>query len=273
MVNMKNIEVIKSRENKKVKEIIKLNDKKYRKKYQKYYIEGIKLVKEAFKYNDFNILEIFISEKVKSEEKISEIISMATKKDIKIIYTTHDIIEKISEQKNAEGVIAIINIPQNISKEEITEKNFTILENISDPGNLGTILRTYSALGIKEIGITKESVDPFSPKVLRASMGAIFKIKIHIIEDILETLDYFEKEGYNVYLTDMDGENIYKKEFKKEEKNIIIFGNEANGISSKLKNKFKNKLKIPMKDTTESLNISISASVIAYEMYRKGEYN
>lgn len=290
---------ITSKKNNSVVEAFKLNEKKYREEYGKYIAEGKKLLEEAILYNSENILELYILEKLLEEENIKKLIENLKDKNrnAKIIIATEEIIEKISKQKNPEGIIIILKKYEEKKLEDIKTENdnkkdkircIPVFENISDPNNLGAILRVVSSLGIKEIiTIGDQNVDRYSPKVLRSSMGGFFKVGI-IESDIYEIINNFKKiyksddeKNYEIVYTEMFGENLYQFSEKiKQEKNkkngfkniLIIFGNEANGVTNLIKENVEKAITIPMENTTESLNLATSVSIILYELNRVIKY-
>ena len=290
---------ITSKKNNSVVEAFKLNEKKYREEYGKYIAEGKKLLEEAILYNSENILEIYILEKLLEEENIKKLIENLKDKNrnAKIIIATEEIIEKISKQKNPEGIIIILKKYEEKKLEDIKSENdnkkdkircIPVFENISNPNNLGAILRVVSSLGIKEIiTIGDQNVDIYSPKVLRSSMGGFFKVSI-IESDIYEVINNFQKiyksddeKNYEIVYTEMLGENLYQFSEKiKREKNkkngfkniLIIFGNEANGVTNLVKENVEKAITIPMENTTESLNLATSVSIILYELNRVIKY-
>lgn len=290
---------ITSKKNNGVVEAFKLNEKKYREEYGRYIAEGKKLLEEAILYNSENILEVYILEKLLEEESIKKLIENLNEKNnnAKIILATEEIIVKISKQKNPEGIIIILKKYKEKKIEDIEKikgsENYNIrcipvFENISDPNNLGAILRVVSSLGLKEIiTIGDENVDMYSPKVLRASMGGFFKVDI-IRSDINEIVNNFKKidksdneKSYEIVYTDMFGENLYQfsEKIKREKNNqngfkniLIIFGNEANGVTNLVKENVEKAITIPMEDTTESLNLATSVSIILYELNRVIKY-
>ncbi len=290
---------ITSKNNNGVVEAFKLNEKKYREEYGKYIAEGKKLLEEAILYNSENILEVYILEKLIEEENIKKLIENLKDKNrnAKIIIATEEIIEKISKQKNPEGIIIILKKYEEKKLEDIKTENdnkkdkircIPVFENISNPNNLGAILRVVSSLGIKEIiTIGDQNVDIYSPKVLRSSMGGFFKVGI-IESDIYEIINNFKKiyksddeKNYEIVYTDMFGENLYQFSEKiKQEKNkkngvkniLIIFGNEANGVTNLIKENVEKAITIPMENTTESLNLATSVSIILYELNRVIKY-
>lgn len=290
---------ITSKKNNSVVEAFKLNEKKYREEYGKYIAEGKKLLEEAILYNSENILEVYILEKLIEEENIKKLIEnlKGKNRNAKIIIATEEIIEKISKQKNPEGIIIILKKYEEKKLEDIKTENdnkkdkircIPVFENISNPNNLGAILRVVSSLGIKEIiTIGDQNVDIYSPKVLRSSMGGFFKVGI-IESDIYEIINNFKKiyksddeKNYEIVYTEMFGENLYQFSEKiKQEKNkkngfkniLIIFGNEANGVTNLIKENVEKAITIPMENTTESLNLATSVSIILYELNRVIKY-
>lgn len=291
--------IITSKKNTGVIEAFKLNEKKYREEYGKYIAEGKKLFEEAILYNSENILEVYILSKLLEEENFKKLIVNLKEKNnnVRIIIATEDVISKISKQKNPEGIITIIKKYEEkklkyIKKENDNNKDnikcIPVFENISDPNNLGAILRVVSSLGIKEIiTIGDQNVDRYSPKVLRSSMGGFFKVDI-IKSDIYEIVNNFknldkgdEEKCCEVVYTDMFGENLYQfsEKIKNEKSNqnglkniLIIFGNEANGVTNLVKENIEKSITIPMVNTTESLNLATSVSIILYELNRAINY-
>jgi TrmH family RNA methyltransferase len=145
------------------------------------------------------------------------------------------------------------------------------LENINDPGNLGTIIRIADWFGIENIFCSKESVDMYNPKVVQASMGAIYRTKIHYVDSVKFLTDIKSLENFNIYGTFLEGNNIYKEDLDKN--GLIIMGSESHGISNTISSFINKKLFIPnypiMKKTSESLNISTATSIVCSEFRRR----
>ena len=294
---MKIEEIITSINNKKIIETSKLKNKKERYENREYIVEGIKIAYEYIKSRGIEeIIQVYIKEelynqyisgKIRSKkEQIEYIFDMLTDSEkAKIYLLKENAYNKITNDANPEGIILRVKMSEN-NFEVIKAKKYNIkeehewlnngvkivFENISDPGNLGTIIRTAVAVGLDRIYISTNSVDIYSHKVIRASAGMIFKIEIieNKIEDILESL---VSQGFNPVKTTMKGENLYtfieEKVEKGKGKIAVFFGNEANGISEYLENNITESLSIPMENGTESLNLGISFSVIIYELYRR----
>lgn len=282
-------EIITSINNKKIIETNKLKNKKERYEKKEYLVEGIKNVYEYIRYKRTEeIIHVYIKEelyneyisgKIKSKkEQISYIFEIIEENEnIKIYLLKENVYNKITNDTNPEGIIIKVKLTENkvnwlnITKNEFNQNIKMVFENISDPGNLGTIIRTAVAVGLDTIYISKNSVDIYSHKVIRASAGMIFKINI-IQDDIEKILETFKNEKFSLVKTIMNGENLYtfaeENVQKKKEKIAIFFGNEANGISDYLKENISKSLSIPMEKETESLNLGVSFSVIIYELYR-----
>ena len=287
---MKIDEIITSINNQKIIETNKLKNKKERYEKKEYLIEGIKNVYEYIRHKKINeIIHVYIKEELYNEyilgkirskkEQISYIFEKLEEyKNIRIYLLKENVYNKITNDINPEGIMFRVKMDNEISdirdseKEDCFNKNIRIVfENISDPGNLGTIIRTAVAVGLDKIYISTNSVDIYSHKVIRASAGMIFRINI-IEKPIEEIVEGLIKEEYNLIKTKMNGENLYtfteENVQKGKEKTAIFFGNEANGISNYLDKNIMKSICIPMHRDTESLNLGVSFSVIIYELYR-----
>lgn len=248
--------------NDKFKYYTKLKQKKYREENKQFLIEGIHLIEECLKskYYKKNIQKIFIRKDFSEEKVINKI------KNIETEFLKTPEFDKISETENSQGIIGVVDIPDNLPFE--SSEIICALDNINDPGNLGTILRTCWWFGIENVFIGTDSVDLFNSKVIRASQGAIFNLHIKNRIDLSEELNNHYSKGYEVLLADLSAENtISKFNFQKEKKYIIVFGNEANGISKEIKSiQHYKKIKIEAYSKCESLNVASSAAIILYEI-------
>ena len=141
------------------------------------------------------------------------------------------------------------------------------LDDVQDPGNLGTILRTADSIGLTQILVSKGTADAYNPKVVRSTMGAIFRVKIIECEDLKQTLKEIKKNKFRVVVSSLQTENtIYDINYYKK---VIIIGNEANGVEPEIQNLADEKVKIPMLGKTESLNASVATGIILYEYVRQ----
>jgi len=159
----------------------------------------------------------------------------------------------------------------NFLKNEIEQSLSILLDQINDPGNLGTIIRIADWFGINNIFCTPDSVELYNPKVVQSSMGAIFRVKVHYVDFNSLLSEYSKLDGFNIYGTFLEGETIYKENLG--EKGFIIMGSESHGISDHWKSFISNKLFIPNfpteTKTSESLNISVATAIVCSEFRRK----
>ena len=256
---------ITSKENRLIKHIIKLKEKKYRKEYNEYIIEGVKIVQEAIQENA-KIKQIIISEYAINTDLLQNHLKEELQK-IDYIQVPQNIFKLISEVEKPQGVLAVIEKERINENIDLNQDIILALDDLQDPGNLGTIIRTLDSVGLKQILISKGTTDPYNPKVIRSTMGAIFRVKIIECEDLKETLKKLQENNFKVMVTDL---NTDKSMYDiKLQKNVIVVGNEANGVSEEIKNLADTKVIIPMFGKTESLNASVATGVILYEYVRQ----
>ena len=256
--------VITSKDNEFVKHVKKLKEKKYRDETEEYIIEGIKLIEEAFNENA-KIKKIIICDDSNLEGDIYESIKyeIASKE---CIYVSAKVFEYISDVKTPQGIMAIIEKNSKESEIKFDDDLILVLDNIQDPGNMGTILRTADSLNLKQVIISKGSCDIYSPKVVRSTMGAIFRIRIIESEDLVKTLKELKKHKIKVVSTALDTDkSMYDIDYKKT---AIVIGNEANGVSKEIQELSDTRIRIPMIGKTESLNASVATAVVLYEAMR-----
>ena len=247
--------IITSKDNEIIKNIKKLKEKKYR--LDTYIVEGIKMVKEAISENQ-EIELIAIREDFK--------IDFDTKK-IKIVTISNKIFNDISDVKTPQGILAVIKKNQN-NQIETNSDYILALDSLQDPGNMGTIIRTADSANINQIIINKTTVDPYSPKVIRSTMGAIYRTNIIEVEDLKATLKEMKSKGFQIITTDLKAtQSIYDINYNN--KIVVVIGNEANGVSQEILQTADKKVIIPMLGKTESLNASIAASIMIYEYVRQ----
>ena len=183
------------------------------------------------------------------------------------IYVTENILKTMSDVNAPQGIMAIIGRNNKEKDIDYSQDIIVALDDIQDPGNLGTILRTADSVNLKQIIVTKTTADSYNPKVVRSTMGAILRIKIIETNSLVNTLKEAKKNKFKVVATSLDTENsIYDIDFYKK---IIVIGNEANGVSKEIQDMADEKAKIPMLGRTESLNASVAAGVVMYEYVRQ----
>ena len=168
-------------------------------------------------------------------------------------------VKGVSDSINNQGIIAVINIPKN--NEDYLSNHQLILDSISDPGNLGNLIRTADWFGLKNIYLSENSIDPYNPKVIRSSMGAHFYINIIQI-NIIKHIEILKKNNFVIIGADIMGENLYDWNIPK--KWAIVLGNEAHGISKSLRSLITTTVTIPGVKGMESLNVSVAGGILLH---------
>jgi len=239
-----------------------LGIKKYRQKYLKYLAEGEKicleiihasteLIDTLYCLEDFHVRHVAILE----NKAINY--SVISKKEL----------QKISQLKHPNNSLIVLNMPESgLNQETKNCNNILYLDDISDPGNLGTIMRTVEWFGVDLLLLSPNCVDPYNPKVVQSSMGSLFRIRFSIVE-----LNHFlnnQERDFNVYIADMNGKNAFQTEFKNP--SILVLGNESQGVQLKLNDQASEVISVPSAGSpTESLNVSIAGAILLAEMYKK----
>lgn len=257
--------VISSKDNEIIKSIKKLKDKKYRDIENSYIIEGIKLLKEAIE-EKAEIKQIIICDDCEKTEMISKELMYEIAK-YNCNYVTSKIFKYLTEVQTPQGILAVIGKTPKDQEIDYTQDIIVVLDGIQDPGNLGTILRTVDSIGLTQILVSKETADSFNPKVVRSTMGAIFRVKVIECENLQEKLKEIKKHKYKIVVSSLQTENsLYDIKLNKK---VIVVGNEANGVSAEIQEMADEKIKIPMLGKTESLNASVATGVMLYEYVRQ----
>lgn len=256
---------ITSKDNEFIKHIKKLKDKKYRDMANEYLIEGIKLVEEAIQ-EKAPIKQIILCDDCEKNATISKDLMYAIAKH-ECVYVTENILKYLSEVQSPQGILAVIEKNNNDMQIDYTQDVIVALDDVQDPGNLGTILRTVDSVGLTQILLSKGTADAFNPKVVRSTMGAIFRVKIIECEDLKQTLKEIKKHKFKIVVSSLQTENtIYDIKYQKK---VIVIGNEANGVEPTIRQMSDEAIKIPMLGKTESLNASVATGIILYEYVRQ----
>lgn len=259
------MQTITSKDNELIKHIRKLKDKKYRDESNEYVVEGVKLVEEAVKENA-KIKQIIVCEDTTRTYEIPTHIMLEIAK-YECISVSDKIFNIITQVTNPQGIMAIIEKNAQNAKIDYTQDIIVVLDDVQDPGNLGTILRTVDSIGLNQIIVSKGTADAFNSKVVRSTMGAIFRIKIIEVENLAQAIKEMRKHHFKLMVTSLQTKNsIYDIDFYKK---IIVIGNEANGVPKEIQDMADEKAKIPMLGRTESLNASVAAGVVMYEYVRQ----
>jgi RNA methyltransferase, TrmH family len=239
-----------------IKYINSLQQKKFRLEHQSFVVEGAKSVLELLK-SDFEIELLFVTNDFFVENEV-----LLQNLSVQAIIVNSVELEKAGTFSSNNAALAIVKTKKNL--ELLVEENeFTlILDNIRDPGNLGTIIRIADWYGIKKIICSESTVDFYNPKVINATMGSFSRINLYYTD--LEA--FIKKQSVNIYGTLLNGDNIHKTKFAKS--GYIVIGNEANGISEPIEKLITHKITIPRFGGAESLNAGIATAVVLDNVFR-----
>lgn len=251
--------IISSVDNKMIKEARSLNDKKYRRFHGKFLVDGEKLVNEVV-CGAMEVDKLFVE-----ASKLHDFSYILEKYNGTVVPVTSKVLNSISENVTPQGIIAEVIMRETAHFAPAENEPILVLDRIQDPGNLGTIIRTAAATGFYNI-VLIDTVDPYSPKVVRSSSGGIFYTDIFRMTEN-EIISYCKKRNIEILIADMGGENIFKTQI--ENKNYaLVIGNEGQGVSATFKETGR-AISLPMKEQMESLNAGISASVLMYTLLGK----
>lgn len=276
--------MISSESNAQIKEVVKLQKQaKYRRKAKLFVVEGLKLIEEAGKHK--LIERVFVSESLceevlknhvdrhgnncKTTDIISHLLHFEPDKYPSEI-VSDALFKQISETVTPQGILATVKMPEYELEYILSDKNraWLLLDGLRDPGNLGTIMRTAEGAGMSGIIMSRECVDLFNPKVVRSTMGAIFRMPFVYADSLSETVEQIKNMGCGVYGAAM-AESVVYDEPDYTKGTAIVIGNEAKGISDKVMSVLTAGIRIPMGGELESLNAAVAAAVIMYEMARQ----
>ncbi len=267
-----NVPLISGKNNSVVTDISKLSAKKYRMQNKLFVCDGIKLFLEAVKYGA-TIKYIVLDNSVDFSDEVVCCVRKCASEGAKILCVESYIFEKLSSENAPQGIITVCDFYEkrhafstSVKNAEINGKKTIILESVRDPGNMGTIFRNAVALGIDKMIISSDCADIYSQKVVRASMGAIFKLDIHIVDDLIETVQDIKKAGRRVLATALDDNALVLGKDKVCAEDVVILGNEGHGMSQKLIDACTDVLFIPMNENTESLNVAMASAIIMWEI-------
>lgn len=249
--------------NKRIKWLVSLSEKaKERKKEQVFLVEGTKMFEEA---DEEFVREVYVSESYIEKNGISEKL-----RRIGYEAVSGEVFKKISDTKAPQGILCVMNQYKYTLEDLLKKENpvLVLLEDIQDPGNLGTILRTGEGAGIDGVIMTKDTVDIYNPKTIRATMGSIYRMPFLYVDSLEEVVKVLQKKGIVVYAAHLDGQEYYDS-FDFAKGSAFLIGNEGNGLKKETADLADAYLKIPMEGRVESLNAAIATSLLMYETYRQ----
>ncbi len=228
--------------------------------------EGVKMFEEA---PPDRILEVYVSE------------DMAAKADRKASFweklqqsgyetVASEVFARMSDTRTPQGILTVLRQPAYAPEEVLARENplFLVLENLQDPGNLGTIVRTGEGAGVTGIIMSAQTVDIFNPKVIRSTMGSIYRVPFFYAQDLQETLRKMRGRGVHIYAACMGGTAVYD-ELDYGEPTAFLIGNEGQGLKEGTASMAERYLRIPMEGQVESLNAAVASALLIYEAYRQ----
>ncbi len=240
-----------------VKHINKLQQKKFRKEFQELVVEGVKGVREALESSASVVL--VIAEGGKGDE-FKEIVQLAEKKGVQVEFCGRKDIGDIKTTDTFPGILAVVE-QKDLDLDDLVGGYILCLDEIKDPGNLGTIIRTADWFGIENILLSENSVDVYNPKVVRSTMGSVFRVNTFVSGNLLNSIQALkEKHGYSVFSLDMSGDSL--DSMKAGKKTVFILGGESHGIREEIGKLVDKKYTIPGSGKAESLNVSIAGGIL-----------
>lgn len=255
------IDYIQSKDNKTIKHIISLQQRKYRQKFGEYTVEGIRAVTDLGKKGFLRAILI-------RESKRSELEPLVQKDfTISSVYVVQDpIFDKIEHSVNGQGILGIAKkCITNLDSFIVEDGLYVALDGVQDPGNLGTIIRTAVAAGAKGIFLLKGTVDPYNEKCVRSTMSALCNIPIFEDITLSEFYDFIKDNSIKTYVTSLDNAKPYHT-ISYAKRSMVILGNEGNGVSKEIIEMCDQAITIPMYGDIESLNVSIAAALCMYKV-------
>ena len=247
-------ELITSTKNEYIKILKSLKTKKARVSEGLFLVEGIKCTQELFDY-----FPELISSLIVIEDISLDIIVQAEKAGIPVYPVKEHVLESVSDQKTSQGIIAVA---KSLSYKTVKSGFIVALDDVSDPQNVGTIIRTADAAGCSGVVLSPQCADFLSPKAVRASMGSIFHIPV-FTADLKDYLIDLKNKGYRIACADMHGSDTYDYDWLST---CLVIGNEARGISEEIAAISTDKISIPMHGRAESLNASVAAGILIYKI-------
>lgn len=259
--------MITSAANAKIKQVVQWQSKaKERRKDGVYVVEGFKMFEEAPKDK---VLEVYLAQD--AEDRTREKASLWEKLEqtgYEVVAT--ELFRKMSDTQTPQGILTVLRKPEYHLEELLQQENplFVVLEDLQDPGNLGTILRTGEGAGITGVIMSAQTVDIFNPKTIRATMGSVYRVPFLYVEDLGNTLQQMHAHGIHTYAAHLKGDTYYDS-FSFREPTAFLIGNEGSGLKKETADLAEYYLKIPMEGQVESLNAAIATSLLMYEAHRQ----
>ena len=260
--------MITSTSNARVKALVNLKKKrKERDKENVFLVEGIRMFREV---PTDKLREVYVSESFYKKEKVL-VDEIAGKSGLRAEILADNVFSHVSDTMTPQGVLCVVE-QMNYSLESVLSNgdvpHLMVLDNLQDPGNLGTIVRTAEGAGVTGVIMSKETVDIYNPKVIRSTMGSIYRMPFYYAEDLLDAISEMKKRNISTYAAHLDGKNSYDEEDYKKPCAFFI-GNEGNGLRDEVADAADIYIRIPMCGQVESLNAAVAACVLMFETARQ----
>jgi TrmH family RNA methyltransferase len=262
--------MITSKGNTQVKEIRLLKQAKYRHARGEYFIEGVRSVEEALRQG-VSVRKIAYSPRLEKIERGAELLSLARKRipDAEWLYLSDAVLGTLSDTQSHQGILAVLEKKER-SAEDLWQRDgmILLLYELQDPGNLGAIFRLVDAGGAAGLIFSKGTIDPYSPKVVRASMGSLFRVPFVKNQDLVDCLQKLRSRGYQIWATAIRGQpSFWEVDFSRP--TAVLFGQEGAGLPEDLMRAADGLFTIPMVSRVDSLNVAMAAGLVIYEAWRQ----
>ncbi|MDZ7268722.1 MAG: RNA methyltransferase [candidate division KSB1 bacterium] len=254
-----------------LKSISRLLQKKYREETNCFLVEGGRLCEEAIQ-SGWEIEHIIYCPSLLNSLRSHQALKLALQRGLPVEEVNVETFANLSDTKNSQGIVAVVRKrpPARDPLEQMKQVPrclWVAIEKLHDPGNLGTILRTADWLGVDGIIVGSTCVEVYNPKVVRASMGALFRLAIHEVEDVVGLLRKFQMFGCVLYGADQSGDFPYTT-LRFSARKVLVLGDEIEGLSPQIKEIIQHRVSIPKRGGGDSLNVAIAAAILLAEMCR-----
>lgn len=265
--------MITSKANPKIKEVRLLKQAKHRHVRGEYFIEGMRLLAEALQHPG-QFRKVVYSPRLENKAGGSELLSAARKKiqNAEWLYVSDEVMEKICDTQSHQGILAVLDMKER-SWGEIFKRDgiILLLSGLQDPGNVGTIFRVAEAGGAAGVILSQDMIDPYNPKVVRASMGSLFQVPFLQDQEMEDCLKKLRSQGYRLWATTVQvGRSLWEIDFAKP--TAVLFGQEGAGLPKKLLAEADGLFTIPMAPGVDSLNVAMAAGLVVYEAFRQKKW-
>lgn len=244
-----------------VKHVVQLQKKaRARKEFKEFVVEGLRIVSEV---PQDRLVKVYASETFAATNE-----QFLSQYNDKLEITSDNVFMQMSDTKTPQGVLAVVNIKEAAVKDMLNNNPLLIIvENLQDPGNLGTIIRMGEGAGISGIIMNRNTVDIYNPKTIRSTMGSIFRVPFVYADDFEQDLCQCKEAGVTLYAAHLDGKDMYDCDYSRP--TAFLIGNEGNGLTDGTTALADEKVRIPMQGTVESLNAAMACTILSYEAVRQ----